>query len=101
MLIFWFQRQQAGRAGRRSRDSLAIFVANQLPLDKHYVDHPDDLYSKSLDELVIDLDSQELIEPHLQCAAYELPLSKGDTAFFGPLLPEICDKKLSKDEDGW
>jgi len=65
------------------------------------VNHPEDLYNKSLDELVIDLDSKEIIEAHLQCAAHELPLSKSDTAFFGPLLPEICDNKLTKDGDGW
>lgn len=94
-------RQQAGRAGRRSRDSLAVFVADTPPLDQHYANHPEDLYNKPLDELVIDLDSKEIVEAHLQCAAHELPLSKSDTVFFGPLLPEICDNRLTKDEDGW
>ncbi|KAL4065341.1 P-loop containing nucleoside triphosphate hydrolase protein [Scleroderma citrinum] len=94
-------RQQAGRAGRRSRDSLAIFVADTPPLDQHYVNHPDDLYNKPIEDLVIDTDSKEIIEVHLQCAAHELPLSKSDITFFGPSLPEICDKKLTHDADGW
>ncbi|KAI6036863.1 DEAD H helicase [Pisolithus microcarpus] len=81
-------RQQAGRAGRRARDSMAVLVADMSPLDQHYY-------------LVIHLESKEIVEAHLQCAAHELPVSKDDTVFFGPLLSEICDKKLIKDEDGW
>ncbi|KAI6043047.1 P-loop containing nucleoside triphosphate hydrolase protein [Pisolithus marmoratus] len=88
-------RQQAGRAGRRARDSMAVLVADVSPLDQHYVKCPDAL------DLVIHLDSKEIVEAHLQCAAHELPISKDDTLFFGPLLSEICDKKLIRDEDGW
>ncbi|KAI6110049.1 DEAD H helicase [Pisolithus sp. B1] len=94
-------RQQAGRAGRRARDSMAVLVADVSPLDQHYVKYPDALYNNPIEDLVIHLDSKEIVEAHLQCAAYELPVSKDDTVFFGPLLSEICDKKLIKDEDGW
>ncbi|KAI6151016.1 hypothetical protein BKA82DRAFT_4122865 [Pisolithus tinctorius] len=44
---------------------------------------------------------KEIVEAHIQCAAHELPVSKDDVVFFGPLLSEICDKKLIRDEDGW
>ncbi|KAH0830257.1 P-loop containing nucleoside triphosphate hydrolase protein [Lanmaoa asiatica] len=81
------QRQQAGRAGRRTRDSLAVLVADNLPIDQHYVQHPDDF--------------KVILEPHLQCAAQEMPLCKDDHVYFGPLLGELCDAKLSKDKDGW
>ncbi|KAI6129159.1 P-loop containing nucleoside triphosphate hydrolase protein [Pisolithus thermaeus] len=94
-------RQQAGRAGRRARDSMAVLVADMSPLDQHYVKYPDALYNNPIEDLVVHLDSKEIVEAHLQCAAYELPVSKDDTLFFGPLLSEICDKKLVKDEDGW
>lgn len=39
-------RQQAGRAGRRARDSLAIFVADTFGIDQHYVKHPNELFEK-------------------------------------------------------
>ncbi|KAI6019639.1 DEAD H helicase [Pisolithus orientalis] len=94
-------RQQAGRAGRRARDSMAVLVADMSPLDQQYVKNPDALYNNPIDDLVIHLDSKEIVEAHIQCAAHELPVSKDDVVFFGPLLSEICDKKLIRDEDGW
>ncbi|KAI9456100.1 hypothetical protein HD554DRAFT_2317614 [Boletus coccyginus] len=94
-------RQQAGRAGRRARDSLAVLVADNLPIDQHYVQHPDDLFTKPMSDLVVDLDSKVILEAHLQCAAHEMPLCKGDNVYFGPSLGELCDAKLRRDKDGW
>ncbi|KAF9228793.1 DEAD H helicase [Gyrodon lividus] len=94
-------RQQAGRAGRRTRDSLAVLVSDSRPIDEHYVNHPDDLYNKPIDELVVDLNSKVIVEAHLQCAAQEMPLSKDDRVYFGPHLAKLCDTKLIKDNDGW
>ncbi|KAH7889934.1 DEAD H helicase [Phlebopus sp. FC_14] len=94
-------RQQAGRAGRRTRDSLAVLVADGHPTDQHYVNHPDELYNKPMNDLMIDLESKVILEAHLQCAAQEMPLSEDDRVYFGPLLAEICDAKLSRDKEGW
>ena len=41
-----FQRQQSGRAGRRSRDSLSVLVSDSLPADRHFVANPDDIFDK-------------------------------------------------------
>lgn len=54
-----------------------------------------------MNDLMIDLESKVILEAHLQCAAQEMPLCKDDHAYFGPLLGELCDEKLSKDKDGW
>ncbi|KAG2115190.1 DEAD H helicase [Suillus discolor] len=94
-------RQQAGRAGRRSRDSLAVLVAEDLPIDRNYVKFPDKLYNQPMDDLTVDIESKVVIEAHLQCAAHEMPLSKDDAFYFGPSLGELCDSKLRKDKDGW
>ncbi|KAJ8595607.1 DEAD H helicase [Rhizopogon salebrosus TDB-379] len=94
-------RQQAGRAGRRSRDSLAVLVADDLPIDQHYVDCPDELYDQPIHDLIVDIESKVIIEPHLQCAAHEMPLSKDDAVYFGASLGELCESKLRKDKDGW
>jgi DEAD/DEAH box helicase domain-containing protein len=95
------QRQQAGRAGRRARDSLAVFVADNLPIDQHYVQNSNELFNKPMDDLVVDLESKVILEAHLQCAGQEMPLSVEDSAYFGPLMKELCETKLSKDKDGW
>ncbi|KAG9318135.1 DEAD H helicase [Chiua virens] len=94
-------RQQAGRAGRRARDSLAVLVADNQHIDQHYVQHPNDLFDKPMKDLMVDLDSKVILEAHLQCAAHEMPLCKGDDMYFGPMLGELCDTKLSRDKDGW
>ncbi|KAG1835727.1 DEAD H helicase [Suillus variegatus] len=94
-------RQQAGRAGRRSRDSLAVLVAEDLPIDRNYVKFPDKLYNQPMDDLTVDIESKVVIEAHLQCAAHEMPLSKDDAFYFGASLGDLCDSKLRKDKDGW
>ncbi|KAG6909832.1 hypothetical protein DXG01_015105 [Tephrocybe rancida] len=94
-------RQQAGRAGRRSRDSLTVLVADSFPVDQHYVAHPEELFDKCSDDLIIDLESKPLLEAHLQCAAQEMPLSSEDGQYFGALFDEVCKSHLVKDQDGW
>ncbi|KAH8117220.1 DEAD/H helicase [Phellopilus nigrolimitatus] len=94
-------RQQAGRAGRRARDSLAVLVADSLPLDQHYVQNPNELFDKSIDDILVDLDSKVLLEAHLQCAAYEMPLTVEDEMYFGPQFHELCESRLVKDNEGW
>ncbi|KAJ3559889.1 hypothetical protein NM688_g67 [Phlebia brevispora] len=94
-------RQQAGRAGRRARDSLAVFIGSEYPIDKHYIAHPEELYEKPLDEISIDIDNKILLEAHLQCAGQEMPLSMDDEKYFGPSFKAICETRLIKDDEGW
>ena len=95
------QRQEAGRAGRRARDALAIFVADALPIDQHFVEHPDELFDRPTNDLVVDLDNKVILEAHLQCAAQEMPLRDEDAEYFGANMKEICAAKLEKDKEGW
>ncbi|KAF8964071.1 DEAD/H helicase [Flammula alnicola] len=94
-------KQQAGRAGRRSQDSLAVLVADPFPIDQHFVNYPSELFENSLDDLVIDVDNELILEAHLQCAGYEIPLTAEDEKWFGSSMMDICEKKLKKDADGW
>ena len=75
--------QQAGRAGRRDTDALAMLVAQDDPLDQYLVHHPEDLFDKPAEAAVIDPTNPYVMEPHLRCAARELPLRDADLAFFG------------------
>ncbi|TFK81693.1 DEAD/H helicase [Polyporus arcularius HHB13444] len=94
-------RQQAGRAGRRARDALAVFVADALPVDQHYIHNPEELFDRSTSDLMVDLDGKVILEAHLQCAAHEMPLTEEDEKYFGPNMREICETKLEKDREGW
>jgi DEAD/DEAH box helicase domain-containing protein len=75
--------QQAGRAGRRDADSLAILVAQDDPLDQYLVHHADDLFDKPPEAAVIDPTNPYVLEPHLRCAAREVPLRDAEVGFFG------------------
>ncbi|KAG9125889.1 hypothetical protein FRC07_005747 [Ceratobasidium sp. 392] len=95
-------RQQMGRAGRRARDALTVLVADERPIDQHYVEYPEELFSKNVDELHVDLDNQVILESHLQCAAHEMPVHAiHDQGYFGPSLKTLCESSLKQDKDGW
>ncbi|EAU88392.2 DEAD/H helicase [Coprinopsis cinerea okayama7 len=94
-------RQQAGRAGRRSQDSLVVLVVEPFAIDQYYAKNPTELFDGRLDELMVDIDSKVVLEAHLQCAAFEMPLSGEDEEWFGPSTREICEQRLLKDKDGW
>ena len=42
-------RQQSGRAGRREQESMAVYVAFEGPLDQHFMNHPEDLFGKPIE----------------------------------------------------
>ncbi|KAL6884399.1 P-loop containing nucleoside triphosphate hydrolase protein [Trichoderma longibrachiatum] len=94
-------RQQSGRAGRRTKDSLSILVGDSFPTDQHYMNNPDELFSKPNCELRVDLDDMLVREGHIQCAAYEMPIREEDMQFFGQDLPQICRERLLEDDAGF
>lgn len=76
--------QQAGRAGRRGKgSSLAILVGLDNPLDQFFMRHPTQLFGRPHEHALIDPGNMYVLEQHLPCAAYELPLSPEDEAHFG------------------
>lgn len=76
-------RQQAGRAGRRQDDSLAVLVASSGPLDQFLMHHPEYLLSRSPERALINPDNMLIVLQHLRCAAFELTFREGDR--FGAL----------------
>ena len=77
---FW---QQAGRAGRRSGESAAVFVATSAPLDQFMVTHPDYLFGSAPEVARINPENPYILVNHLKCAAFELPFEAD--ARFGDL----------------
>ncbi|HKN90461.1 MAG TPA: DEAD/DEAH box helicase [Acidimicrobiia bacterium] len=77
---FW---QQAGRAGRALQPSAAILVAGDDQLDRWYLDHPTELFTRPLEPAVINPKNPFVAQPHVGCAAFELPLSPDDPVLSG------------------
>jgi len=83
--------QRAGRAGRRSGSSCAVFVASSAPLDQFIVQHPGYFFGSSPEHAHIQPDNLEILVNHLKCAAFELPISPEER--FGSVdLRELCER---------
>ena len=83
--------QRAGRAGRRSGSSCAVFVASSAPLDQFIVQHPDYFFGSSPEHAHIQPDNLEILVNHLKCAAFELPISP-DEQFGNVDVPALCEE---------
>ncbi|KAJ9131181.1 p-loop containing nucleoside triphosphate hydrolase protein [Pleurostoma richardsiae] len=95
-------RQQSGRAGRRNKDSLSILVGDAFATDQHYMQNPDELFTKPNCELQVDLENMLVREGHIQCAAYEMPIRpQEDSEYFGEDLAKLCEERLIKDDLGF
>ena len=91
-------RQQAGRAGRKGDDSLAILVAFANPLDQYFMHHPQHFFNRSHEHAVIDTGNPYIVSGHLLCAAAELPLRETlDREYFGEKFPELLSELASSD----
>ena len=95
-------RQQSGRAGRRNKDSLSVLVGDCFPTDQYYMENPDEIFTKANCELQVDLQNMLVLEGHIQCAAFEMPLRPDeDQLYFGKQLPEIAAERMVKDPLGF
>lgn len=81
-------RQQAGRAGRTREESLAVLVGGSDALDQYFMHHPAELFSRPPEAGVINPTNPLILDAHLTCAAYELPLKPSDRRFFGDEIEE-------------
>ncbi|HET6793697.1 MAG TPA: DEAD/DEAH box helicase [Acidimicrobiales bacterium] len=81
--------QQAGRAGRTRRQSLAVLVAGEDALDQWLMAHPDEVVTRPPEPSVVNPANPYVLDRHLACAAYELPLTPEDERWWsGPGIPD-------------
>jgi DEAD/DEAH box helicase domain-containing protein len=83
--------QQAGRAGRQQQRSLAVLVAGDDALDQWFVAHPHELFTRAPEPVIVNPSNPFVLDPHLACAAYELPLTPDDEAWWGPSEEDLAD----------
>jgi DEAD/DEAH box helicase domain-containing protein len=98
--------QQAGRAGRRSDESLALLVASSAPLDQYVIEHPEFFLESDPEQAIIDPDNLAIHLSHLKCAAFELPFSDedrfGGSSATGEMLDYLVDNRvLSRSGNQW
>ena len=89
--------QQAGRAGRRGREAIVVFIGADDPLDHFLLSHPDQLWGRPLESAIVDISNPYILGPHLRCAAYELPLELGEQVFAPADVAELIARDA---EDG-
>ncbi|PWY97459.1 P-loop containing nucleoside triphosphate hydrolase protein [Testicularia cyperi] len=95
-------RQQAGRAGRRLKDSLSVLIGDPWPMDQHYMHYPDEIFVQPDAALSVDLGNDFILEGHLQCAAEEMPITiEDDKQYFGDHLESLCKMRLEPDGSGF
>ncbi|KAH9143638.1 hypothetical protein AeRB84_012372 [Aphanomyces euteiches] len=66
--------QQAGRAGRSGKDSMALIVCFDAPLDAYYKSLGSAMFKKPPEAVVLDPLNAEVLRQHLQSASLELDL---------------------------
>jgi len=70
--------QQAGRAGRRAGESLAILIARSNPMDQFIVENPDYFFTRSPEACRVNPDNLLILLHHIKSAAFELPFEEGE-----------------------
>ncbi|MGI5268458.1 Zn-binding domain-containing protein [Nonomuraea sp. CA-218870] len=88
--------QQAGRAGREGQDALAVLIARDDPLDTYIVHHPQALFGRPVEAIVLDPDNPYVLGPHLCAAAAEIPLTERDLPVFGDAAPGVLEALVAE-----
>ncbi|WP_019159537.1 DEAD/DEAH box helicase [Brevibacterium senegalense] len=98
--------QQAGRAGRAGQEWIAVLVARDDPLDTFLVHHPNAIFDRTVDAVVIDPGNPYVLAGHLCAAAAEVPLTPDDLVLFPDTAYHVVDqlteaRMLRRRPAGW
>ncbi|KAI9173164.1 ATP-dependent 3'-5' DNA helicase [Blastocladiella emersonii ATCC 22665] len=92
-------KQQAGRAGRRARDSVSVLIPEAHPLDQFFARHPDKVFSPDTEQhTVVDPSNEGIAAAHLACAAFELPVHAAEPCFGGIEYADLVPRHLVRHE---
>jgi DEAD/DEAH box helicase domain-containing protein len=92
MMSLW---QRAGRAGRAGKQGAIILIPGQTPIDAYYSSHPDLLFNRDNEPLVLNINNQRVLQLQYACAAKEAgDEARLDTTTLGP---EIAAVKAQRD----
>lgn len=83
--------QQAGRAGRRQSESVAILVGHNAPIDQYLMQNPDYFFRNNPENAILDPGNPHILLNHLRCAAFEIPIPVPEEGTWGEYAPAILD----------
>lgn len=83
--------QQAGRAGRKSDDSLVVLVGLDTSVNQYILSEPGYIFERCVEQAVIDPENPFVMMGQLRCATHELPLPEPDTGLFGERAGTVLD----------
>lgn len=98
--------QQAGRAGRSTEESMAIFIGHDLPIDQYLMRHPEYFFGRSPENAVVNPANPYILVGHLRAAAAEKPITAAELEGFGEYsaaLVQILEERqeLLRTRAGW
>ena len=91
--------QESGRSGRRST-GYTIFLGEKDPLNEYIVNHPEEIFEKGSENLIIDPYNSNLLKKHILCASYEIPIHKFDDFFYKEEVDLLIKENKLKDIEG-
>lgn len=81
--------QQAGRAGRSQKESLAVLIGLDDPINQFLMRNPRYFFDKTCERAIIDPSNPYILAQHLLCAAYEMPIENEEASLFGEQMFEV------------
>lgn len=98
--------QQAGRAGRTKADSICFLVGVDTPFNQFVMGHPEYVFERPLERIVVDRDNPFVVLGHVRCASAELPIGESEVGRFGyasSLALEVLEenKKVYHTKGAW
>ena len=88
--------QQASRSGRRSGKSLSFLIGLDNPLDQYLMNNPRYFFQKTFENALTNPDNPYVLKSHIQCAAWEMPLTAADDSLWGDSFIEVKDQLVEK-----
>ena len=87
-----------GGPAAREPPSAAVLVAGDDQLDQWLAAHPDELLARPPEPAVVNPANPFVLDPHLRCAAHELPLTHADERWWPGLLDDGVRRLVQADE---
>jgi DEAD/DEAH box helicase domain-containing protein len=69
MMSLW---QRAGRAARAGKDGGVVLIPGETPIDTYYASHPEELFAKDNEPLVLSTSNRRVVCQHFACATAEV-----------------------------